>query len=184
MKALAVVVCAVAWGCAHPVVPVSPAGPSARMRLAHADALVREGCLDCLIEAREGYAALRADPGVGALAADAEVKTLVLIALREDTLGLLPGRWLDDAAALAAASPRQSALQPFVDFGRAFIGGSNSGVSALAEDSDVSARFRFTSQEGPRIAAALRSRVPDDLHASALWFELACSASPRELPER
>jgi tetratricopeptide (TPR) repeat protein len=174
----------VALGCARPPVPAPRPGLSPQARLERAAALVREGCLDCLIEARDGYAALRADPGVGPDAGDAEVKTLVLIALREDTLGLLPGRWLEEAAALAAASPRQAALQPFVDFGRAFLGGSASGVSALASDVEAARRFRFTSQQGPRIAASLRSQVPGDLHAAALWFELACTAAPRDLPDR
>src|SRR5712691_2555648 len=71
----------------RPVV-VPPAAPTPAERLASAEALVRAGCLDCLLAAYGEYDLLRAFPFSTDAATAGAVRTAALIARRERELGL------------------------------------------------------------------------------------------------
>ena len=70
-----------------PAVVVAPA-PTPSQRLASADALVRAGCLDCLISAYGEYQLLRAVPSATDTATAGAVRSAALIAIREREMGL------------------------------------------------------------------------------------------------
>src|SRR5882757_2944806 len=71
-----------------PAVPAAPSPPTPAQRLASADALVREGCLDCLIDAFGQYDLLRAMPAAAAIGTAGAVRSAALIALRQRELGM------------------------------------------------------------------------------------------------
>src|SRR6478736_3193402 len=66
-------------GCAaKPAVAPTPARPTPAQRLASADALVREGCLDCLIDAFGQYDLLRTIPSAAEVGTAGAVRSTVL----------------------------------------------------------------------------------------------------------
>ena len=88
-----------AAGCAS-----APIRPDDQRALDEADLLVRQGCYDCLLEARDTYAAHavgRARP----LVVERLFETDVLLALREKELALDPGEAIARARALAPELP-------------------------------------------------------------------------------
>src|SRR5262249_51403979 len=87
--------------CATAPHPIAQAGPTPRVRLASADALVRAGCLDCLVDAVAEYDALRSDAEVGQAATIGEARAAALVSLRERDLGLIDSHALDRARELA-----------------------------------------------------------------------------------
>src|SRR5206468_12740155 len=87
---LALAVAASACSPKAPPVIVMPA-PTPSQRLASADALVRAGCLDCLISAYGEYELLRMVPSATDTATAGAVRSAALIAVRERELGLADG---------------------------------------------------------------------------------------------
>lgn len=151
--------------------------------MARADELIRAGCLDCLIAARREFAALRDVPSARAEATAALVKVSVLIAVREDELGLMPGTALADAVAIAATEPATEALAPFLDFAAASVRGANAGFGGPVTDRDALMRTRAARESGTRAASVLRERAAVDLAAASLWLGQVCT-SYSELPGR
>jgi tetratricopeptide (TPR) repeat protein len=96
--ALAAFACALAVACAarRPLLDPSLAG--------RAEALVREGCYDCLLDARDIYARLVADRRV-ATAATRLFEVHLLLALREKELALDPADAITRARALVPSLP-------------------------------------------------------------------------------
>ena len=97
-------------GCAKPPIaapPVPPAPPTPAQRLASAEASVRQGCLDCLIDAFGEYELLRSLPGAAAAGTGGAIRTAALIALRERELGMNDDSYLQRARSLLATSPDQ-----------------------------------------------------------------------------
>src|SRR5437867_1825573 len=84
---LALAVAASACSPKAPPVIVMPA-PTPSQRLASADALVRAGCLDCLISAYGEYELLRMVPSATDTATAGAVRSAALIAVREREMGL------------------------------------------------------------------------------------------------
>jgi len=98
--------------CAKPVVapmPTAPAPPTPAQRLASAEALIREGCLDCLIDAFGQYELLRAMPSAAGIATAGAVRTAALIALRQRELGMTEEGYSQRARSLLLGSPDQPA---------------------------------------------------------------------------
>jgi tetratricopeptide (TPR) repeat protein len=82
-------------------------GPPVRTplaRIASADRLVREGCLDCLLDAFNQYDELSSSALVGESARKGAIETAILIAMRERELGLLDAPFLSRARELARSS--------------------------------------------------------------------------------
>jgi tetratricopeptide (TPR) repeat protein len=119
----------VSSACGRIRVPV-PAVPSAAVmspieRIARADRLVRDGCLDCLIEAYREYEKVRVSGTGDESIATAAVRTGALIALRERELGLVDSGYLTRARELASTlSPPQASLVELLDIADALPYGS------------------------------------------------------------
>src|SRR6185295_14435553 len=88
----------------QPAVAVTPA-PTPAQRLASADALVRAGCLDCLVAAYGQYDLLRTFPAARDAATAGAVRSAALIALRERELGLVDEGYGQRARALLIGAP-------------------------------------------------------------------------------
>ena len=81
----------VTGACAKPAAKpaaVTPPPPTPAQRLASADALVRAGCLDCLIQAYGEYELLRTIPAALDAGTAGAVRSAALIALRQRELGM------------------------------------------------------------------------------------------------
>lgn len=139
----------------------TPIRPAEQVQLERAAALVREGCYDCLLEARDVYARV----GVGRAAAvvlPRLFETELLLALRERELAL------DSAATEARARDLAPALAPTLDVAR---------VMALV---DVVAREENGTPRRAR-AAWLRSpaqAVLRDLAGELAWLQTSALGEP------
>src|SRR5688572_14126663 len=103
---VAVALAAACGRAARPPVAVTPAPtPTPTQRLASADALVRAGCLDCLIAAYGEYELLRTFPAASDAATAGAVRSAALVALRERELGLVDEGYGQRARALLISAP-------------------------------------------------------------------------------
>ena len=167
--------------CAPRVRPVAQPVVTPQMRMALADAQVRAGCLDCLETALREYTALTPDLSVGPAAVDAAARVALLVAVRENELGLLDSSRARQARTLIASpSP---ALATFFDIGDALsskpAGAPRGGVS----DAETLALAQISRSHLPW-AATLRPLMPGDLAADYLWLSLACGEYGFNIPER
>jgi tetratricopeptide (TPR) repeat protein len=125
---VAVVQGLVAAACMRAPVPmavVPPAPRAAAEPLAVADRLVRQGCLDCLLDAYRLYDTVRGSGSAGAAATTAAIRTAALIALRERELGLVDSGYLTRARELAASlDPASPTLVQLLDLADALPYGS------------------------------------------------------------
>lgn len=113
MRYASIAVCLVALiglgGCAS-----APISKSAAVELAKADALVADGCYDCLVEARDIYARVgvaKARPSV----LPRLFETTVLLGLREKELALNPAGRFDAARALVPELPVTYAASTYLE---------------------------------------------------------------------
>src|SRR5262245_19436183 len=98
--------------CSKPPVKAAPAGPpppTPAQRLASADALVREGCLDCLIDAFGQYELLRAVPSAAEVGTAGAIRSAALIALRQRELGMVEEDYNQRARMLLMQAPGEPA---------------------------------------------------------------------------
>src|SRR5262245_14186598 len=94
-----VILLALAVSACAPKAPavVAPKGPTPSQRLEAANAGILAGCLDCLLGAYGELVSLRDDPGVGAAATSAAIRSGILISVREQELGLIDSGHLRSA---------------------------------------------------------------------------------------
>jgi tetratricopeptide (TPR) repeat protein len=167
--------------CAAQVRPSVPPAPTPQDRMASADEQVRAGCLDCLDAAFRRYASLQSDPGVGAAASEAAARVALLIAVRENELGLVDSGHVGQARSLIA-SPAP-VLETFLDISGALsskpAGSSRGGVT----DTETLAIARIARNHLPW-AKALRDLMPADVVADYLWLSLACGEYGYDIPDR
>lgn len=187
---LSSLVLAVTTACARPHAPtVQPAPPAAqvpdhRAQLFTADEMFRRGCFDCLKDALAGYEALQDDPAVGAQAHAAAVRTALMLALRENELGLVHGGYIERARTLlgpaGAASPE---LPGLVEIAEVIANGPSGFTRSATTDAQIAGMLTIArSQE--QWATLLRNLMPQDLTASYLWLTLACGPNASRLPDR
>src|SRR5215510_14721606 len=86
-----------------PPAPSVPAAPTPALRLASADALLRAGCLDCLVDAFGEYELLPAFPAAKEAATAGAIRAAGLIARRERELGMADGGYTQRARALLSS---------------------------------------------------------------------------------
>jgi tetratricopeptide (TPR) repeat protein len=157
----ALVVC-LASGCAtgRPPAPVaSVTTPAAALeRLASADALVRAGCLDCLIEAVGEYSVLQAFEPTAAPAARGRDRAAALIALRQLELGMVDeGYWAQTSSSLLLELARTLTLGPVP-------------ISAIPNE----AALRDLLVSAPEPLGVARAAATQDELSAYLWLTLAC----------
>ena len=173
-------------GCAPRPVVVPPVDASDR--LAAADALVAEGCYDCLVEALAAFDRIAATPNLTPASADGaaagQVHAAMLLNLRERELGMLDEGYLRKARDVLAAHPNLPAgLGEAVDI-------LDSVAWRIPEASGVSDDDRFRGGQEARRSreawtAALLPRAGDDAFSAYAWLAYACSAAgrPRSNPD-
>src|SRR5215216_5448596 len=88
---------AVLSGCAPRKAPVVLPDTRGFERLAAADAQLREGCLDCLVEAFHDFDALRATPARQQAGVIGAIRSATLVALRQRELGMVDEGYLQRA---------------------------------------------------------------------------------------
>jgi tetratricopeptide (TPR) repeat protein len=161
---------ALAISCAPKKVAVDPT-IAGRTVLAQADANLRAGCFDCLVEALKQYEATRAIPALAAQATTGAVRAAALLALRERELGTTDSGYLEKARELAAAMPTiQQDLAPLFDVIDIFPWSAGGGRPGRPEAS-VSI---FANRE-QRIDA-LRGLAGRDELSAYVWIAYACGS--------
>jgi tetratricopeptide (TPR) repeat protein len=168
--------------CARPHgVAVTP-GPDGSARLAAADRLLRDGCLDCFTAAYREYDALRAMPSSAARAAAGAARAAALVALRERELGMADDGYLLIARGLTADTTDVPGwVRTTLDLVDAL--GSMTGIGvAPSSDADLerSVRLRQRRQEW---TTTLRSFAEVDELAAYSWLSVMCaSVESRDVP--
>src|SRR5262249_25565427 len=139
-----------------------PVGPTPAIRMAAADVEVRAGCLDCLERALERYLALKSDQTVGQTATQSAARVALLIAVRENELGLLDSGRVQQARDLAPQSSESfTTLMEVADALASKPRGASRSPSTDAENRASVA----ISRNQTRWVLALRRLTPDDLVA-------------------
>lgn len=145
--------------------------------------MLRRGCYECLRDALAGYEALQTDPELGSQAHDLAVRTSLLLALRENELGLASGNYLDHARRLLGpvetASPE---LPGLVDMAEVIANGPSGFTRAASTDAQIANMLTITRNQEPW-ATVLRNLMPQDLTASYLWLTLACGPGGSRFPD-
>ncbi|MQA28226.1 MAG: tetratricopeptide repeat protein [Luteitalea sp.] len=166
----------VGTACARAPITTVPTGPPAAAdRMAAANRLVRQGCLDCLLEAYREYDALRVGGNGSAEATTAAVRTAALIALRERELGLVDSGYLTRARQLASGmSPAPTSLVELLDIADALPFGSPAARPPAVQERrmllQVSSDW-LTAPEPPSGLAAHQELF------GYVWLALACDVA-------
>jgi tetratricopeptide (TPR) repeat protein len=108
MRRFAVAVTLFLAACGPKKVVVDPA-IAARATVAQADANLRAGCFDCLVEALKQYESTRTVSAVSGAAVAGAFRASVLLALRERELGTTDSGYLEHARELLGALPEMQA---------------------------------------------------------------------------
>jgi tetratricopeptide (TPR) repeat protein len=173
---IAAVVISAACSARPPAVVVAPA-PTPAQRLASADALVRAGCLDCLIAAYGEYDLLRGFAAANDAAAAGAVRSAALIAVRQRELGMVDEGYSQRARTLLAANANLptwlATLLDIVDVLPATAGGI---IRTPTSDLDLE-RSRVLRTNRTAWDARLRELAPIDELAAYVWLAFACGAT-------
>lgn len=151
------------------------------MGMAAADRQFRAGCLDCLEQAFQQYLALRSDSTIGQSATESAFRTALLIAVRENELGLMDSGHVQRARGLV--QPLSPPLSVLIDVAEA-LSTKPSGVSRSAFNDGESRAVTTISRTQKEWAPALRQLMPEDLTADYLWLGLACGPYGFDIPDR
>jgi tetratricopeptide (TPR) repeat protein len=162
---------------AKPVVPAKPPAPTPAQRLTSADALVRAGCLDCLIDAYGEYDLLRAFPYAKDAATLGAIRAAGLIARRQRELGMVDEGYLERARTLATtvANP-PSSLSTLLDVLDALPGTGGGVTRTPTSDLDLE-RQRRLRVNFAAWSAQLREAASIDELGAYTWLSVACGQS-------
>jgi tetratricopeptide (TPR) repeat protein len=163
--------------CAHPRPAAGPSEPDAQDRLAAADALVRVGCFDCLLDAYREYDALRSVAAVADAAKAGAVGAATLIALRQRQLGMADDGYFERAGALLVddegLQERFSVLLDILDT----TTGPRGHLPGEIADPEVLRRGQRLRAHRAEWREWLRARADEDAWSAAAWVWFACSNS-------
>ena len=171
------VLVAVGGACARrPAPPPPPPAPTPAQRLASADSLVREGCLECLIDAYGEYDLLRAFSYAREAATTGAIRAAALVARRQRELGMTDDGYLQRARSLAAGATVPAWMTTVLDVIDVLPATGGGVMRTPTSDLDLEhqrqLRVNFEAWSNRlREAAAL-----DELGAYA-WLSLACGAT-------
>jgi len=165
--------------CATKVPPAAPArpAPTPAQRLASADALLRAGCLDCLVDAFGEYELLREFPAARDAATAGAIRAAGLIARRERELGMVDGGYAQRARSLLTSGASVPAsLATLFDVIEALPAGGGGMTRTPTSDIDLE-RQRMLRMNGERWTAVLRELAPADELGAYMWLAFACSST-------
>jgi tetratricopeptide (TPR) repeat protein len=150
-----------------------PATPA--QRLASADALVRAGCYDCLLDAYGEYDLLRQFPYAKDAATLGAIRAAGLIARRQRELGLIEEGFVDRARSLATSLTSVPPWLPVVlDVVDALPAGGGGVTRTPTSDLDLD-RQRRLRVNFDIWSARLREAASTDELAAYMWLSFACS---------
>jgi tetratricopeptide (TPR) repeat protein len=162
-----------------PAVSAAPPPPTPAQRLASADALIRQGCLDCLIEAFGQYDLLRTIPSAVDAGTAGAVRSAALIALRERELGMSDEGYVQRARLLLAGVPGQLAgLRLVLDVVDALPVGTMTRTPTSDLDLQRSQMLR-ANQAAWR--TTLREAAAADEFGAYIWLAFACASETRDV---
>ncbi len=161
-------------GCGGPLPgpATRPATPPPGARLLAADALVRAGCLDCLLEAYREYEALLVHPVVGRTAVLGAIRAATLIALRDRELGTAEYGHMARARELAAAPEVPPDLARLIDIADLMPSAGRPPVT----DAQVADSLRY-SRNREEWTAWVRSHAADDELFGYVWVRMGCESA-------
>jgi tetratricopeptide (TPR) repeat protein len=180
----AVLLLLTAAGCARPplkpvAAPAAPPPPTPAQRLASAEALVREGCLDCLIDAFGQYELLRAMPSAAGIGTAGAVRSAALIALRQRELGMTEEGYSQRARSLLLGSPDQPAwLRTVLDIVDVLPAGGVTRTPTNDLDLDRSRALRLNHDAWRE---TLRGLAPASEFNAYVWLSFACANEARDV---
>jgi len=170
MRRLAIVVTLALAGCGPQKVVVDPA-IVARATLADADANVRAGCFDCLVEALRQYESARTVSAVSGLAAAGAVRASALLALRERELGTTDSGYLEQARVLLLVVPEmRDDVAPLLDVIDAMPWRAGAGRSGRPDLAITIYQNREQRAEG------LRATANRDVLSAYVWLAYSCES--------
>lgn len=161
--------------CARPKPPAIPAGPTPSERLAAADALVRAGCLDCLVAAYKEYDALRLEPAAADRATAGAIRAAALTSLRQRELGMVDDGYLKVARDLAALPAAPPSMAKMLDMVEALPGGLLTAGRPPISDADLE-HLRQVRLNRVAWKTLLREASEQDELAAYLWASLLCGS--------
>ena len=156
------------------VAPAPPPPATPAQRLASADALVRAGCYDCLLDAYGEYDLLRQFPYAQDAATLGAIRAAGLIARRQRELGLVEEGFVDRARSLAATVANLPPWLPVVLDVVDALPASGGGVTRTPTsdlDLDRQRRLRVNIDIW---SARLREAASTDELAAYMWLSFAC----------
>ena len=169
-------------GCAKPPIapaPTRPAPPTPAQRLASAEASVRQGCLDCLIDAFGEYELLRSLPAAVTVGTDGAIRTAALIGLRQRELGMNDDSYLQRARSLLMASPGQPAwMRTVLDVIDVLPAG---GVTRTPTNDRDIARSQALRVNLDGWRTTLRDLAPASEFNAYVWLAFACANEGRDV---
>jgi tetratricopeptide (TPR) repeat protein len=178
-RAVGVIFLAVAASACSPKAPaivVTPA-PTPSQRLASADALVRAGCLDCLISAYGEYELLRTVPFATDTATAGAVRSAALIAMREREMGLADEGYSRRARMLLAGAANLpnwlGTLLDVIDV----LPASGAGVTRTPTSDIDLERSRVLRGNHDAWYAKLRELAVIDELGAYVWLSFACGTN-------
>jgi len=167
--------CAIA-ACGRPIRGVRPdveALARAQKTLAAAPALVRAGCLDCLVDAVREYDAVRNVPALAAEATAGAARTAALVALRERELGIEASGALGQSRAWADTSPALSeSMALLFDVSDTLLERGDGGP--VRSDAEMAAAAR-AARNRAAWTESLRARADENELTSYLWVAFNCA---------
>jgi len=156
--------------CGPKKVAIDPA-IAGRATLAQADANLRAGCFDCLVDALRQYESTRSIPVLAAQGTRGAVRSSALLALRERELGTTDSGYLEKARELAATAPAtQQEIAPLLEVIDIFPWRAGAGRSGRPDSGLNIFANRDQRIEGLRALAAR-----DELSAY-VWVAYACES--------
>ena len=172
-----------ASACAKPpLTPVSaaPPPPTPAQRLASADALVRAGCLDCLIDAFGQYELLRTIPSAAEVGTAGAIRSAALIALRQRELGMVDEGYSQRARSMLLGSTLQPAwMRTVLDIIDVLPPGGVTRTPTSDLDLDRSRALRVNHDAW---RATLRDLAPSSEFNAYIWLAFACASEGRDVP--
>jgi tetratricopeptide (TPR) repeat protein len=163
--------------CSSPKRPAVAPDPRIPERLAHADTLVRAGCLDCLVDAFAEYDQLRALPAAHEAATAGAIRAAGLIALRQRELGQVDEGYVRRARDLVAGSTGASESLAMILDVIEVLPASGAGVTRTPTSDVDLERSRILRINRDAWTAKLRELASADELGAYTWLSLMCGAA-------